>query len=366
MNQASQAMIYPSEDHRWQAVCDRDPAADGVFFYAVKTTGIFCRPGCASRLPKRHNVEFFSEASSAASSGYRPCKRCQPTAAKAPAPHAESIARCCRRLEEADETPSLSELAAEAGLSQAYFHRLFKQTLGVTPRQYAASHRMGRFRHQLERSSTVTEAIYAAGFGSSSRAYENVSSRLGMTPSTYQKGGRGLTIRYATAPCSLGRVVVAATDHGICAIELAGAEDAADELLRRRFPNAQITLADDNFTGLIAAVASFVDAPDQALDLPIDVLGTAFQRRVWQALRQIPLGSTVSYSELAAQLGNPGATRAVASACAANPLALLVPCHRVGRADGGIGGYRWGVERKLAIRQLETELSQPEIPAVDE
>ncbi len=358
MHEPPKTPEYASDEQRWNAVRERDPRADGRFFYAVKTTGIFCRPDCPSRLPRRRNVEFFDSKGAAAGGGYRPCKRCRPTATAPRQLHAEMIARSCRRIDEADESPSLTELAAAAGLSPAYFHRLFKQALGVTPRQYAASQRMHRFRDQLQTSPTVTEAIYAAGFNSSSRAYENVTSHLGMSPSTYRQGGQGLSIRYVTAPCSLGHVVVATTERGICAIELADSEAQAESLLALRFPQAQVEPAAEPFAEMVQAVAAFVDAPDGGLDLPLDAQGTAFQHRVWDTLRQIPLGTTVSYGELAARLGKPRAHRAVASACAANPLAVLVPCHRVFRADGGIGGYRWGEQRKLAMQKKELELAK--------
>lgn len=344
---------YRTDELRWQAVRERDSAADGSFYFAVKTTGIFCRPGCASRLPRRRNVEYFDDATEAARSGYRPCKRCRPTSTSANEDQAALVASSCRRLQDDTALPSLAELAAEAGLSPAHFHRLFKKALGVTPKQYAASFRMQRFRERLQNSPTVTDAIYDAGFGSSSRAYENITERLGMRPSTYRQGGAGLRIHYATARCSLGHVVVGATEFGICAIELADRSHEAESLLNERFPQATLEVAGEDFERLLQVVAELVDAPDRPFDLPLDVQGTAFQHRVWDALRQIPPGSTTTYSELAVRLGQPTATRAVASACAANPIAVLVPCHRVQRADGGLGGYRWGLERKRAIQERE-------------
>ena len=340
------------DEIRWNAVVNRHGTAQLAFYYAVKTTGVYCRPGCSSRLPKRKNVEFFETNQAAEGAGYRPCKRCKPDA---PVPRewlAAIIARACRRLEESEDTPTLSHLAAEAGLSPWHFHRLFKKALGVTPKQYAVTHRMLRFRHSLKGKSSVTDAIYDAGFGSSSRAYENVHS-LGMTPSTYKRGAVGLVIHYAAAPCFLGWVVVAATEKGICAVGFADDPETGRVQLQGDFPKARIVEADPSFSAFVQDVIAFLEAPDKGFDFPLDIQGTAFQQRVWSALREIPPGVTVSYAQIARRIGSPKAAHATGQACASNKLAGVIPCHRVLTADGELGGYRWGTERKSALLQRE-------------
>ncbi len=344
---------FATDESRWKAVVARDPAAEGKFFYAVKTTGVFCRPGCSSRRPNRNNVAFFNMQADAERAGYRPCKRCQPGAASLRARQADIIAGACHRLEQAEAAPTLAELAAATGLSPWHFHRLFKQIVGVTPKKYAATHRLQRFRGRLKANHSVAAAVYDAGFGSSSRAYENTGGRLGMTPSAYRKGAVGLTIRYTLARCFLGWIVVAITERGICAIEFGDDPKALRAQLQDHFPKATLEQADADFSTLVNAVTAFIETPAKGLDLPLDIQGTAFQQRVWHALREIPLGVTASYAEIARRIGKPGAVRAVARACAANKLAVVIPCHRVVRGNGALSGYRWGVERKRALLQRE-------------
>ncbi len=349
------------DERRWQAVVRRDPAADGTFCYAVATTSVYCRPSCPSRLARRENISFHSGPADAERAGFRPCKRCRPEAAGPREQRLSLVAAACRRIEAAiedgEEQPSLATLAAAAGLSRFHFHRLFKAAVGVTTKQYAASCRAGRMRSELNDSATVTEAIYAAGYGSPSRFYENAGAMLGMTPRAYRQGGRDAEIRFALAACSLGSVLVAATDRGVCAIQFGDDSQGMIEDLRRRFARARLIDGDAALADRLAAIVAHVEAPGGRLDLPLDVRGTAFQHRVWRALQAIPPGETASYSEIAARIGAPKAVRAVAAACAANPVALAIPCHRAVRADGSLAGYRWGVERKrqLLAREAGTE-----------
>jgi len=344
---------FATEDSRWQALAARDRSADGAFLYGVRTTGIYCRPGCASRRPNRANVEFFDTAAEAERAGYRPCRRCRPDAVAPRQARAELLERACRRLEAAETAPTLAELAAEAGLSPWHFQRRFKAAVGLTPRQYFASARSRRFRECLRDAPSVTEAIHDAGFGSSSRAYETAREELAMTPSAYRNGAAGEWLHCGAAPCALGWVAVAASGRGICAIELADDAEGARAGLGAAFPNARFAPGGADFDDLLGRVVAGIDSPAQAPDLPLDIRGTVFRRRVWQALREIPPGQTVTYAELAARIGRPNAARAVAGACAANRLAVAVPCHRVIRADGGLGGYRWGLERKQRLLERE-------------
>jgi len=325
----------------------------GACFYAVKTTGIYCRPGCPSRRPKPENVELFERREAAERAGYRPCKRCRPDATPPREEQARVIARACRSIESAETPPPLAELAAGAGLSPYHFHRLFKTTVGLTPKRYAAAHRMSRFREGLSKGGTVTDALYEAGFGSSSRAYDGVSRRLGMTPSTYREGGTDLDIHFAVTRCSLGRLLVAATQRGLCAIELGDTPEALHDQLRIRFPRARLRRASRGFTVWVKEVAALIEAPERGLSLPLDIRGTSFQQRVWEALREIPPGTTLSYGQLAERLGKPRAVRAVARACASNKLAVAIPCHRVVRRGGDLGGYHWGVQRKQLLLARE-------------
>ena len=341
------------DEERWQAVKRRDPAFDGEFFFAVRTTGVFCRPSCASRPAKRENVSFFSTATEAEKAGYRACKRCRPDRLDAPDPQIEAVKRACAEIEQAEEAPKLAELAAGAGLSPYHFHRVFKAITGVTPKAYAAETRARRASDKLRTAETVTEAIYDAGFNSSSRFYESTAARLGMTPSAVKRGGEGARIRFAVGQASLGAVLVAATKKGVCAITLGDDPHALVRELQDRFPNAEFEGGDVEFERMVAQVVGLVEAPGQRLDLPLDIRGTAFQQRVWAALRAIPPGKTATYQEVARAIGQPKAVRAVAQACGANPLAVAIPCHRVVRTDGDVSGYRWGVERKRKLIDRE-------------
>lgn len=336
-------------DPRWAAVVARDRAADGQFFYSVRTTGVYCRPSCAARTANPENVEFHATASDAERRGFRPCKRCRPEQASLSEQHAAMIAALCRYIETADHVPTLDELAHRAGVGAYHLHRLFKAITGVTPKAYAAAHRAQRVRHALESSATVTDAIYDAGYNSNGRFYDEANRVLGMTPTRYRAGGEGANISFAVGECSLGSILVAQSDRGICAIFIGDDPDRLARELQDRFPNARLAGGDPVFEQRVAKVVGFVEAPGLGLDLPLDVRGTAFQQRVWQAMRAIPAGATMSYAELAERIGAPKSVRAVAGACAANMLAVAIPCHRVVRNDGTLSGYRWGVERKRAL-----------------
>lgn len=340
-------------DDRWAAVKARDSAADGRFYYAVKTTGIYCKPSCGARTPLLVNVEFYDTAAAAEHAGFRACKRCKPDQRPLHEQHADTITQICRFIEQADALPSLAELAKQAGLSLYHFHRVFKSITGLTPKAYALAHRARRIRKELERGAMVTDAIYEAGYSSNSRFYAQSNRLLGMTPSRYRDGGVGTEIRFAIAECSLGSILVAASDKGICAIFIGNDPERLIQNLQDRFGHAELIGGDAEFEGLVAKVVGLVEAPCTSLDLPLDIRGTAFQQRVWQALCEIPIGTTASYTEIAKRIGMPNAVRAVAGACAANTIAVVIPCHRVVRTDGGLSGYRWGVERKriLLIRE---------------
>ena len=342
-------------DPRWARVLARDASADGQFVYAVKTTGVYCQPSSPSRLPRPENVEFFDSPADAEAAGYRPSRRAGPDQTTVRTQQTALVAQACRRIEAADTPPTLDALAQDAGLSPYHFHRLFKSVTGITPKGYADAHRARKLRAQLGRGSTVTEAIYDAGFNASSRFYEASDNVLGMTASRYRAGGAQTTIRFAVGECSLGSILVAQSDRGICAILMGDDPDALVRDLQDTFPKAELIGGDAGFEDLVAKVVGFVEAPSIGLDLPLDVRGTAFQERVWQALREVPPGSTTSYTEIAARIGAPKAVRAVAQACAANHIAVAIPCHRVIRRDGNTSGYRWGVERKLALLERESQ-----------
>ena len=344
---------FSSDDARWEAVVRRDRTADGAFYYSVRTTGVYCRPSCAARLARREHVRFHATCAEAEQAGFRPCKRCRPHEPALAAQHAAAMAKACRLIEATEDMPNLDALAEAAGMSRFHFHRIFKTITGVTPKAYAAAHRAQRVRDALSRSDTVTEAIYSAGFNSNARFYATSSEVLGMTPTNFRSGGHGASIRFAVGECSLGSILVAATDRGVCAIMLGDDPDALVRDLQDRFPKARLIGGDTDFEQLVAKVVGFVEAPALGLDLPLDVQGTAFQQRVWQALRAIPSGATASYTEIAARIGAPQAVRAVAQACASNALAVAIPCHRVVRRDGALAGYRWGVERKRALLERE-------------
>jgi AraC family transcriptional regulator of adaptative response/methylated-DNA-[protein]-cysteine methyltransferase len=345
--------LFSSDDERWAAVVRRDRRADGIFYYSVRTTGVYCRPGCAAREARRENVRFHATRQAAKAAGFRPCKRCRPDEPALAARHAVAVARACRLIETAEEMPNLDALAEAAGMSRFHFHRIFTTTTGVTPKAYATAHRARRVRDELSRSDTVTDAIYGAGFNSNGRFYATSSKVLGMTPTDFRSGGAGASIRFAVGECSLGSILVAATGKGVCAILLGDEPEPLVRGLQDRFPRARLLGGDQGFEHLVAAVVGFVESPARGLDLPLDVRGTAFQQRVWQALREIPAGSTASYASIAERIGAPRAVRAVGHACAANPLAVAIPCHRVVRTDGALAGYRWGVERKRALLARE-------------
>ena len=348
------AVNQGSNQARWEMILQRDRSAGNDFVYGVLTTNIYCRPGCTSRRPKRENVRFFDSSAEAERAGFRPCKRCRPDAPDMEAAHGAAIIQACKAIEESEEPPRLNDLAQAVGLSPFHFHRLFKNAVGVTPKQYALEKRLGRARGNLKQSATITEALYDAGFASSSRFYQQSDAALGMKPSDYKNGGRGLTIRYAIAPCDLGLALVAATDAGICAIALGDSPASLQDDLRRRFPQAELRDNDPGLDAAVKQVLAFIESPGLGLQLPLDIRGTAFQRRVWQALQEIPAGATTSYGEIAARIGQPTAARAVAQACAANPIAVAIPCHRVRRGKGELGGYHWGLERKRALLERES------------
>lgn len=344
---------YTDDEARWRAVETRDRGADGSFFIAVKTTGIYCRPGCHSRTPRRENVRYFDTGDEARKAGFRPCKRCRPDEPSRRDDAVKRVIAACRRIEDSDPPPSLSELAEEAGLSPWHFQRVFTGMVGVSPKRYASTHKARRFREGLDGGGSVTAAIYDAGYGSSGRAYDPAGDRLAMTPTAYKKGGMGMTIRYAIAESALGPVIVGATERGVCFI---GFEDDPGLLpgrLKERYPAAQVTEATGDLAETIQRVVEMTDHPGLAADLPLDIRGTAFQERVWASLREIPAGETRTYAQVAVAIGRPKAVRAVAGACGANKVAVAIPCHRVVRSDGGLGGYRWGVERKKTLLRRE-------------
>jgi AraC family transcriptional regulator of adaptative response/methylated-DNA-[protein]-cysteine methyltransferase len=340
-------------DPRWAAVAARDPTADGAFVFSVRTTGVYCRPSCSARRARPENVAFHDTPADAARAGFRPCKRCRPDS-RSPAQRRGALAaELCRLIDASDRPPRLADLARRAGLSVFHTQRLFKDATGVTPRAYAAARRAGRVRAELARRQTVTQAIYGAGYESSGRFYAEAGAALGMTPTEFREGGAERRIRFAVGECSLGSILVAATERGVCAILLGDDPEGLVHDLERRFRRAELVGADAEFEGLVARVVAHVERPGAKAELPLDLRGTAFQMRVWDALRRIPPGATRSYAEVAAALGVAGAARAVAQACAANPAAVLVPCHRVVRRDGELSGYRWGVERKRALLERE-------------
>ena len=345
--------VFGDEAARWLAVVDRDRRADGHFVYAVRTTGVYCRPSCTSRRARREHVRFYLTGADAQLAGFRPCKRCRPGEPGLWEQRAAVVAMVCRVIERAENPPSLDALANAAGMSRFHFHRVFKSLTGVTPKGYAVAHRARRVREELVRRSTVTEAIYAAGFNSNGRFYATASGVLGMTPTSFRSGGVGVSMHFAVGECWLGSILVAATDTGVCAILLGDDPDALVCELQDRFPRAQLAGGDRDFERLVAKVVGLVEAPALGLDLPLDVRGTAFQQRVWQALRDIPAGSTASYADIARRIGAPKAVRGVAGACAANPIAVAIPCHRVVRSNGALAGYRWGVDRKRALLERE-------------
>ncbi|GAA3527353.1 bifunctional DNA-binding transcriptional regulator/O6-methylguanine-DNA methyltransferase Ada [Zobellella aerophila] len=342
-------------DPRWPLVVARDPHADGSFVYGVTTTGVYCRPSCPSRRARPEHVAFYGTAEQAEGAGFRPCQRCKPEQLSLARRQAAMVAELCRYIETAPHPPTLVELAQRAGLSRYHLHRLFKAVTGLTPKAYGTAHRARRVRRELSGSGTVTDAIYSAGYQSSSRFYEQADQVLGMSPGDYRAGGANTEIRFAIGECSLGAILVAQSGRGVCAILLGDDPDALARELQDSFPAATLLGNDAGFERRVAQVVGLVEHPRLGLDLPLDVRGTAFQQRVWQLLQQIPAGETASYGELARRLGQPKAARAVAQACAANTLAVAIPCHRVVRTDGGLSGYRWGVARKRMLLAREAE-----------
>ncbi|WP_229258613.1 bifunctional DNA-binding transcriptional regulator/O6-methylguanine-DNA methyltransferase Ada [Duganella rivi] len=345
---------YGNEEGRWAAVQQRDAGADDVFWYSVRSTGVYCRPSCGARPALRKNVAFHDSRAEAEAAGFRPCLRCKPDQPPLAERQAAIVAQACRLIDEAEETPDLDSLAEAVGVSRFYFHRMFKAVTGITPKAYANAARARRVQAGLAGQPNVTDVIYAAGFNSSGRFYAQSSSVLGMTPSAFRSGGKGEQIKFAIAECSLGPILVASTERGICAILIDDDPDFLVKDLQDRFPKAELIGAEPAYEQVVSRVIGMVEQPSVGLDLPLDVRGTAFQQRVWQVLRAIPAGKRVTYAELAELANVPRGARAVASACAANAIAVAIPCHRVVRNDGSISGYRWGVDRKAELLNRET------------
>jgi AraC family transcriptional regulator of adaptative response/methylated-DNA-[protein]-cysteine methyltransferase len=353
---------YQTDEQRWAAVQSRDPRADGHFVYGVRTTGVYCRPSSAARLPRRENVEFFDTERAAKAAGYRASQRASGDRTELAAQHAAVVAKACRLIQHSETPPNLDDLAEEVGMSPYHFHRVFKAETGVTPKAYASAYRANKVREELGRKrAKVTEAIYEAGFNSNSRFYAASNGMLGMRARDYRAGAPDMRIRFAVGQCSLGAILVAQSQKGICAILLGDEPQELVDDLQDQFPKAQLLGGDAEFEQLVAQVVGFIEQPSLGLNLPLDVQGTAFQERVWQALREIPPGATVSYAQVAARIGQSNAVRAVAQACGANHLAVAIPCHRVVRRSGDLSGYRWGVERKreLLRREAANDRSTP-------
>lgn len=353
MAQHASVRSFARNDDRWRAVEARDPDADGAFYYAVKTTGVYCRPSCPSRRPKQINVQYFAAIAEARAAGYRACKRCSPDHNTQTNPHHDRIMDACRTIENAETAPRLRSLAEHAGLSQFHFQRVFKDIVGLTPKQYEKAHRAKSVRAELGFARTVTEAIFDAGYHSSGRFYADAVATVGMAPARRRMQGAGETIRFAVGECSLGAILVAATARGVCAISLGDNPEQLVANLQDDFANAELIGGDDAFEVLVANVVGLVDNPKRRHQLPLDIRGTAFQQRVWRVLATIKSGQTATYADIARRMGAPRAVRAVAQACGANRLAVAIPCHRVIRSDGSLSGYRWGVERKQTLLDRE-------------
>lgn len=347
-------MRVAGKESWWRAVLARDSRRDGAFVYAVGSTRIYCRPSCPARRPRREQVTFFPAPEAAERAGFRPCRRCRPREASAQDAQQERVLRACRFIEANFEARlTLAALSAELGVSPHHLQRRFKRVMGITPRQYADACRLRVLKRRLRGGEDVTTALYAAGYGSSSRLYERAPAQLGMTPATYRRGGRGTRIGYTSVACRLGRLLVAATERGICAVSLGESDATLEAALAREYPNAEIHRDPTGVSRWVGALLNHLHGRQPHLNLPVDVQATAFQRRVWEVLRTIPYGATRTYGEIARAVGRPKASRAVARVCATNPVAILVPCHRVVRADGGLGGYRWGLARKRALLDQE-------------
>jgi AraC family transcriptional regulator of adaptative response/methylated-DNA-[protein]-cysteine methyltransferase len=347
-----------ADDVRWARIVARDRTADGHFWYSVATTGVYCRPSCPSRKGNPENAQLHDTLAAAKATGFRPCKRCNPDGLSIEGENAAIIEKACRLIEQSEEEPSLTELAHAVGRSPSYFHRLFKATTGLTPKSFASAHRAAKVRESLARGNTVTEAIYDAGFNSSGRFYEKSTEMLGMTPTRYRAGGVNEDIRFAIGESSLGTILVASSKKGVVSILLGDDPETLIQNLQDRFPKANLIGADRDYEAQVARVIGAVEAPSLGLDLPLDVRGTAFQHRVWQALQEVPAGHTVSYAEVARRIGSPKSARAVAGACTGNNLAVAIPCHRVVRSDGSLSGYAWGVERKRKLLDREASHRQ--------
>jgi AraC family transcriptional regulator, regulatory protein of adaptative response / methylated-DNA-[protein]-cysteine methyltransferase len=342
-----------ADDPRWVRIVARDKSADGIFWYSVLTTGVYCRPSCPSRIANPKNVQIHSTLAEAKATGFRPCKRCNPDDRSADDETAVLVAKACRLIDNSEEELSLDALATRVGRSSSHFHRLFKATTGLTPKEYADAHRAARIREGLMKNTSVTEAIYDAGFNSSGRFYEKSKELLGMTPTQYRTGGANEEINFALGQTTLGSILVASSKKGVVAILLGDDPDKFLRELQDRFPKAKLIGADKEYEKLVAHVVGFIEAPNQGLNLPLDIRGTAFQQRVWRVLQGIPAGKTVSYAEIAKKIGSPKLVRAVAGACAANNIAVTIPCHRVVRTDGSLSGYAWGIDRKRQLIDRE-------------
>jgi AraC family transcriptional regulator of adaptative response/methylated-DNA-[protein]-cysteine methyltransferase len=342
------------EDIFWQAVQAKDARFDGLFVYAVRSTGIYCKPSCPSRLARRDKTSFFAACADAEACGFRACLRCRPRSTTNTDPSVEMALRVCRSIEaRAGDSSTLEQLGAELGVSPYHVQRTFKSVIGVTPRRYAAACRLKRFKSKIKEGWDVTGAMYESGYGSSSRLYERASQELGMTPATYRRGGEGMNISYTIVDCSLGRLLVAATERGMCSVQFGDTDDKLAASLAAEYPKALIRRDGAQLDEPVEALLRHLDGSQPSLALPLDLQATTFQLRVWEELRRIPYGETRSYKEIADGIGQPTATRAVARACAANPVAIITPCHRVVRGDGSLSGYRWGVERKRALLERE-------------
>lgn len=366
---SSNSRLWPGSDAaRWRAVRRRERSADGAFVYAVRSTGIYCRPSCPARRPARARVLFFALPQAAEEHGFRPCRRCRPAEAQARDPRIEAVAGVCRAIEEhvadsADGTGAtraltLRGLASAARMSEHQLLRAFRRAMGLSPRQYADERRTRLFKSRLKRDESVTSALYAAGYGSSSRVYERASSHLGMTPAAYRKGGEGMRIGYTIVPSPLGRMLVGATERGISALYLGDADAGLEAALKKEYSRAEIHRDTGELRGWTRKIAGYLRGKEPNLDLPTDVQATAFQRRVWEELRRIPFGGTRTYAQVAKAIGRPSAVRAVARACATNPVSVIVPCHRVVREDGELAGYRWGLGRKRMLLDREQKAAE--------
>jgi AraC family transcriptional regulator, regulatory protein of adaptative response / methylated-DNA-[protein]-cysteine methyltransferase len=355
----SRGAVSSDDEAFWRAVLKRDARFDGKVFFAVRSTGIYCRPSCPARRPRREQVVFFRVPEAAESAGFRSCRRCRPRSAAMTDPQVEMVRRACVYIEShLDESPTLEDLSAHTGVSPFHLQRVFKRIVGITPRQYAGAFRLSHFKTSVKKGGTVTGAMYEAGYGSSSRLYEQAPAQLGMTPADYRRGGKGVRIHYTITGCSLGRLLVAATEKGVCSVRIGDSDATLEADLLSEYPAAEVNRDDEFLSNLVEQLLRHIEGQHPHLDLPIDVRATAFQWSVWEKLRAIPYGSTRSYSDIARAMGRPTATRAVARACATNPVALVIPCHRVVREDRSLGGYRWGLERKRALLERERSLAE--------